>query len=127
MKQEYEETPFARAAQSFSAALPRRVEATDEDLRKIVLPGWRYDEIANAVLAMYEKVDAHVMPLPVFDIANALGYSPIPYRAYGARFHEVFLAAKCGCVYNAVPRIVQISDSLQRPPDRYADKLQHHA
>lgn len=93
MKQEYEETPFARAAQSFSAALPRRVEATDEDLAKMVIPGWRYDEISDAVLAMYEKADAHVMPLPVFDIANALGYSPIPYRAYGARFHEVFLAA----------------------------------
>ncbi len=92
MKQEYEETQFVRAAQSFAAVLPKRVEATDEDLAKIVIPGWRYDEIADAVLKMYEKADAHVMPLPVFDIANALGYATIPYRAYGARFLEVFLA-----------------------------------
>ena len=92
MKQEYEETPFARAAQSFAAALPIHVDATDEDLAKIVIPGWRYDEIADAVLAMYEKANAHIMPLPVFDIANALGYSPIPYRAYGARFHNVFIS-----------------------------------
>ena len=87
MKQEYEETPFARAAQSFSAALPKYVEAVDEDLAKIVIPGWRYDEIADAVLAMYEKVDARVMPLPVFDIANGLGCSLIPYRSYGPRLH----------------------------------------
>ena len=92
MKQEYEETPFARAAQSFAAALPIRVDATDEDLAKIVIPGWRYDEIADAVLAMYEKANAHIMPLPVFDIANALGYSPHPYRPYGVRLHNVFIS-----------------------------------
>ena len=93
MKQEYEETPFARAAQSFSAALPKYVEAVDEDLAKIVIPGWRYDEIADAVLAMYEKVDARVMPLPVFDIVNGLGCSLIPYRSYGPRLHEVLIDA----------------------------------
>ena len=92
MRQEYEETPFARAAESIAAALPRRIAATGVDLAKIVIPGWRYDEIADAVLKMYEKADARIMPLPVFDIANALGYSPVPYRAYGPRFHEVFLA-----------------------------------
>ena len=90
MKEEYEETPFASAAQSFASALPKRIDTTDEDIAKIVVSGWRYDEIAEAVLNMYEKADARVMPLPVFDIANALGYSPIPYRAYGARFHDVF-------------------------------------
>ena len=83
MKEEYEETPFASAAQSFASALPKRIDTTDEDIAKIVVSGWRYDEIAEAVLNMYEKADARVMPLPVFDIANALGYSPIPYRAYG--------------------------------------------
>ena len=93
MRQKYEETPFACAAQSFASALPQRVEASDDDLSRVVIPGWRYDEIADAVLKMYEKADAHVMPLPVFDIANALGYATIPYRAYGARFLEVLLAA----------------------------------
>ncbi|MGN0845692.1 MAG: ImmA/IrrE family metallo-endopeptidase [Kiritimatiellia bacterium] len=93
MIQEYEGTPFARAAESVAAALPRHIVATDADLAKVVIPGWRYDEIAEAVLKMYEKAHARIMPLPVFDIANALGYSPVPYRAYGPRFHKVFLGA----------------------------------
>jgi hypothetical protein len=41
---------------------------------------------------MYEKTDACVMPLPVFDIANSLGCSLVPYRAYGPRLHDTLLA-----------------------------------
>lgn len=92
-KREYEKSEFVRAACSLAAALPKRVQATNEDLAEIVIPGWRYNEIAKAVLATYEKANAHVMPLPVFDIAHALGYSTIPYRAFGKRFHDVFLEA----------------------------------
>ena len=92
MKQEYNLTPFVLATQNFASALPKGMDICDEDLSKIIIPGWRYDEIADRVLEMYEKVDAHVMPLPVFDIANALGYATIPYRAYGPRYLDAFLS-----------------------------------
>ena len=64
----------------------------DEDLRPIKLPNWRYDEITASVLEMFKKVDARMMPLPVFDIANRLGYSLVPYLAYGPYYNEVFMS-----------------------------------
>ena len=67
-----------------------------EDVARIELPDWRYDQITEAVIAMYDKVDAHIMPLPVFDIANGLGYSVIPYRAYGQLLHEILLSTSQG-------------------------------
>ena len=87
----YDQTPFALAPASFARAMPNPVVVSDDDLAKIELPGWRYDQIMEAVLSMYDKVDAHLMPLPVFDIANGLEYSIVPYRAYGSRLHEVLL------------------------------------
>ena len=89
----YDQTPFALAEASFARAMPRPVGASDEDLARIELPGWRYDQIMEGVLSMYDKADARLMPLPVFDIANGLGYSVVPYRAYGQRLHDVLLKA----------------------------------
>lgn len=93
MKKNYEPSPFALSADAFAKALPVKVEIRDEDAAPIILPKWRYDEIACAVLEMYEKTNACVMPLPVFDIANSLGCSLVPYRAYQQRFIDILLAA----------------------------------
>ena len=92
-KRENVQSPFALAAESFAAALPKRVFRINDEFRPVELPKWRYGEITMAVLNMFEKVDARVMPIPVFDIANGLGYSVVPYRAYGQRIHDVLLAA----------------------------------
>lgn len=93
MKREYKPSPFALAADAFAKALPIKVDMPDEDSAPIKLPRWRYDGIVCAVLEMFKKVDARIMPLPVFDIANSLGCSLVPYRAYGPRIHDVLMAA----------------------------------
>ena len=59
---------------------------------RIKLPGWRYDQIMDSVLAMYDKTNARIMPLPVFDIAHALNCSLIPYRTYGKIIHDALMS-----------------------------------
>ncbi len=93
MQEQYSPSPFALADQSFLAALPKRNIVTDEDLAKIKLPGFRYDEIHQAVLRMYEKADARIIPLQVLDVVSGLGCSIIPYRSFGPRVHNVLLQA----------------------------------
>ncbi len=85
-------TPFALGAQSFSASLPSPCQIDEEDVSlSIKIPGWRYDAIDQTVLKMYEKTDARVFPLPVFDIANRLDCSVIPYRSFGKQIHDALL------------------------------------
>lgn len=86
-------SPFALADEAFAAAMPPLPEIQDEEIVKIKLPGHRYDEINDAVLRMYEKANAKTIPLPVFDIASGLGYSLVPYRSFGQRFHDVLMKA----------------------------------
>lgn len=93
MQAQYSPSPFALADQSLLAALPTQTFEAAEDLAKIKLPGFRYDAIHQAVLRMYEKVDARIMPLQVLDVANGLGCSIIPYRSFGPRVHDVLLQA----------------------------------
>lgn len=123
----YDQTPFALAPESFARAMPNPVEVSEEDLAKIELPGWRYDQIMEAVLSMYDKVDAHLMPLPVFDIANGLGYSVVPYRAYGTRLYEVLLKTSEDALtlqfWGSTRPIIMYND--RRPPKRINYSILH--
>ena len=93
MKQpDYGPSQFALASDDFLAALPVHPEISNDDLCKIKLPGWRYDQIMDSVLAMYDKTNARVMPLPVFDIAHSLNCSLIPYRTYGKTIYEALMS-----------------------------------
>lgn len=74
---------FKTAPEKLSSALPKRVELTDEDGRKIELPKWRYAEIEDAILALFREVDARFIPLDPLAIAQAIGCGPIPYRTFG--------------------------------------------
>lgn len=42
---------------------------------------------------MYQDVDAHVMPLPVFDIVYKLECALVSYRALGRNAHDVLMSA----------------------------------
>jgi len=100
-------SPFSLAGQSFSSALPKAERIADDDLVKIKIPGWRYDAINEAVLKMYEKTNARVIPLPVLDIVVGLGYSIIPYRSFGP------------CINNELKRASQDAVTMQfRGSDR---------
>ena len=93
MQEQHTTSPFAFAEKSLLAALPKRIIATDEDLAKIKLPGYRYDAIHHAVLRMYEQTNACIIPLPILDIVNGMGCSIIPYRSFGQRIHDVLMQA----------------------------------
>ena len=97
-EQTYPPSPFELADKAFADALPIPVRTIDDDLVKVRLPGSRYDEIEEAVVRMYEKANADIIPLPVFDISNGLGYSLIPYRAFGPRIHDVLIKASMDAV-----------------------------
>ena len=117
MKQQmYPPSPFEFADKAFADALPMPIETTDDEFVKIKLPGDRYDEIEEAVVRMYEKANADIIPLPVFDISNGLGYSLVPYRAFGPRIHDVLLKASMDAV------TMQFNGST-RPVILYNDRI----
>lgn len=123
----YDKTPFAVAQASFAMAMPQPIDIPEEDVARIELPDWRYDQITEAVIAMYDKVDAHIMPLPVFDIANGLGYSVIPYRAYGQLLHEILLSTSQDALTMQLKRssrpVILYND--RRPPKRINYSILH--
>ena len=77
------ENYFAKAPERLFAALPKKIDLTDEDEKKIALPRWRYVEIEDAILDLFKDVDARFVPLDPLAIAQAIGCGPIPYRTFG--------------------------------------------
>ena len=76
-----------------ASMLPKRVELSREDEVRIRLPQWRHEEIEQAIVTLYEKIDARFVPLEPLAIAQALGYGPIPYRALGPKIWPLLHAA----------------------------------
>lgn len=117
MKQQtFQPSPFTFAIEDLMAALPTHLPTTDKDLTNIQLPGWRYDEIMESVLHMYETVNAQSMPLPVSDIAHGLGCSLIPYRTYGRQVHDALMSASQDAL------VIQFLGS-KRPIIMYNDRM----
>lgn len=87
------ESYFKTAPDKLLATLPKRVELTNEDEKKIVLPSWRYVEIEDAILALFRKVDVHFIPLDPLAIAQTIGCGPFPYRTFGRLVYPVLKKA----------------------------------
>ena len=87
------EMTLKRAAELFARSLPRKPVDDDPDAAPIKIPWKRYVAIEDAVLELYRKADARTMPLDVFEIANSIGYAPVPYRLLGPVLYPVFMAA----------------------------------
>lgn len=126
-KQPYEPSPFALSPKEFEKALPKHLECSDEDLAQIKIPGWRYDQISEAVLAMYERSGANVMPLPILDIIHGLGYSIAPYRALGPLIYEPLMKASPDALFlqfgNSSTPIILFNDRQQ--PKRINFSIMH--
>ena len=84
---------FALAPELLGAVLPKRIKLTDEDESRIRLPDWRYVEIEDEVLELYRELDVRFVPLDPLAMAQALGYGPIPYRAFGQVVYPMLKAA----------------------------------
>ncbi len=68
---------------------PKFSVATDEDLAKIKLPWWRYAQIDEEVIKLYETTDVRSMPLPVFDIAKKLNIKCIQYHQLDSKILSI--------------------------------------
>ena len=87
------ESNLKLAAELFARTLPQKPVDDDPDAAPIKIPWKRYVAIEDAVLELYRKADARTMPLDVFEIANSIGYAPVPYRLLGPILYPVFMAA----------------------------------
>lgn len=84
---------FSLAPELLEAALPKCVELTDEDRVKIRLPDWRFEQMRGEILKLYRDLDIRYIPLDPLSMAQALGYGPIPYRAFGKMAYPKLKAA----------------------------------
>lgn len=124
----YCETPFALAQETLRASLPRRVELSDEDERKISIPDWRYLQIKDAIMEMFRKADVKFIPIEPMAIVQVLGCGPIPYRSLGRIALPVLMEASPDALTgwrmlgHETPLILY---NDRKPPPRVAFSLMH--
>ena len=112
---------FALAPELLGAVLPKRIKLTDEDESRIRLPDWRYVEIEDEVLELYRELDVRFVPLDPLAMAQALGYGPIPYRAFGQVIYPMLEAASADALtiwisgQNATMRLHDDARNRTRP------------
>lgn len=119
------ESYFKTAPEKLLAALPKRVELTDEDEKKIVLPSWRYVEIEDAILALFRKVDARFIPLDPLAIAQTIGCGPFPYRTFGRLVYPVLKKASPDALTVWLGEIPAILFDDRMPPSRCRFSMMH--
>lgn len=128
MENDIREPLFASSMDTFAAILPKRIDVPEDEICSVEIPGWRYDEIREAVLKMYQDVDARIMPLPVFDIAIKLGCALIPYRAFGKSVHDALMSASPDAVLllrGFSPKQAVICYNDRKPINRIHYSLMH--
>lgn len=124
---EHSETPFSQSSEVLRRSLPKRIELSDEDERKIYIPDRRYSQIKDSIAELFRKVDVKFIPIEPLAIAQALGCGPVPYRSLGRIALPALMEASqdaltCWMFGNDNPLIL-FND--RKPPTRVAFSLMH--
>lgn len=87
----------------------------DADLIEVEICGRRYDEILKKVLHLYEIADVHFFPLPVFDVAGALGIDVYTYRQFENGIYDF-------CIKNSEDAFLYTADKVGKTVLFYNDR-----